>query len=261
MEPLEAERRAHRHRERTRGLGVVRPVEQHERLTSQHLEPCWQRDPSQRALHEIVAERRLPEEGVRRGETRDGGGCVALAEHRQEHVGVAVAAEPEGQRLPGERERSPFQLEADGLLDDARVQLGCARAEHLGDAGLGLRREHERRTGLDDPRLLGGLGDRRIAEDGMIRADRETQSHARVGDIGRVPGATHADLEDRDVHAAIGEAEERERGHRLEPGDPTDPFVEEGQDRLELLPSGREIGLADRVEVVPDALADRGHVR
>ena len=107
--------------------------------------------------------------------------------------------------------------ELQALAGHDRVDLDRAAQQHLGglDRLLG---QHAVRAGLDDPGLLAGdLG--RPSSRGSAAwsiVDRGDDGDLRVGDVGGVPGAAHADLDDGDVDRGVGEGGERHGGQHLE---------------------------------------------
>src|SRR5690606_8892797 len=69
-----------------------------------------------------------------------------------------------------------------------------------------LRRRDGDGVGVDDPGLLvGDVLDRVPEEVLVVDTDRGDDGDVRVDDIGRVPGAAHADLDDGDVDRGVRE--------------------------------------------------------
>ena len=118
------------------------------------------------------------------------------------------------------------------------------RAPQLRHGAVGLRCRHHVCERLDDARLgLRDLHDRVAEPAGVIERDRGEHRDLAVADVGRIPLATHADLDHGDIHRRIGEAREGERGERLEVGEAR-------------LTRGVELRV-DHVEVGPDVVPVR----
>ena len=82
--------------------------------------------------------------------------------------------------------------------------------------GVGLADHHDAAR-LDDTGLLGGdvsLG--RSGELVVVHADVGDDGDLRVGDVGRIPSAEHADLDHGDIDGEIGEPSERRGSRGLE---------------------------------------------
>jgi hypothetical protein len=90
--------------------------------------------------------------------------------------------------------------------------------EHRDDVGAG-HAVVRRGCRLDDPGLLGGdaghVGPEVL---GVVHRHRGDDGDPRVGDVGRVPGAAHPDLDDGDVDRGVGEGGVGHRHHDLEEG-------------------------------------------
>lgn len=119
----------------------------------------------------------------------------------------------------------------------------------------------------DDACLLGGdLGDGVPEIVGVVQADGRDDHHRGVDDVGGVPPAAEADLDDGDVDRRVGERRKRHRGDDLELaharaagrlGLLVDEFDEGFQFAVRLDVEGR----ADRLAVDGDALHGRLQMR
>jgi hypothetical protein len=91
------------------------------------------------------------------------------------------------------------------LAGDHGLHLDRAADQRVQRRGL-LAGQHRHRVGLDDPGLLPGdradVGPQVL---GVVQRDRGDDGDAGVDDVGGVPGAAHADLDDRDVDRRLGE--------------------------------------------------------
>ena len=76
------------------------------------------------------------------------------------------------------------------------------------------------RIGPQDPGLLARHLRDGVAELAMVQRDGRDDLHDAVDDVGGVPAAAHADLDDADVDRRVGEGAERHRGQQLEERDP-----------------------------------------
>ena len=89
-----------------------------------------------------------------------------------------------------------------------------------------------------------------------------TTATPRVDDVGRVPAAAHADLDDGDVHGRVGEGRVRHAGQHLEEGQPVLLLGVDHLDvRLDVVVRLDEPLGGDRRAVQADPLGDRLDVR
>jgi hypothetical protein len=96
----------------------------------------------------------------------------------------------------------------------------------------------------------------------VVEVDGSDDGHVPVDDVGGVPGAAHADLDDRHVHGRVREGGVRHAGQHLEEGE---PVLLLGVDHLDVRPDvvvrlDEPLG-GDRGAVEADALGDRLDVR
>ena len=142
----------------------------------------------------------------------------------------------------------------------ARSRIASAATELL----LGDDRDGAR---LDDARLLAGDAGDRVAEVvAVVEPDRGDDRDDAVGDVGRVPAAAEADLDDRDVDGGVREGRERQRRQHLEVRERHAAVgrrvgVDDGHVGLDLLPRREQALGGDRLPVEADALAGVGEVR
>jgi len=119
--------------------------------------------------------------------------------------------------------------------------------------------DDHRRPGLDDAGLLAGdVSDGRAGELGVVEADIGDDRDLRLGDVGGVPSAKHADLENDHVHGGVGEVPEGGGGHRLEVGGAHTGHDLQAGDGCDLL---AEVVAQYRFGVAPDPLSDVFKVR
>ena len=100
----------------------------------------------------------------------------------------------------------------------------------------------------------------------MVERDRREDRDLPVGDVGRVPLAAHADLDDRDIHRGVGEARERQHGECLEVGElgfagRGELGVDDADERDDVVPVRNQRAIGDRLAVDHDALVDPLQVR
>ncbi len=177
----------------------------------QRATPSWIEvwgDPFPALFHENFGGQHRQGEVDRLVRTRQGGDqVVAMARGFDDHV------------LPPACDRlapcDPRQLRR---RQQPRPDLRCCRAQ--GSLRLLRTRPHHRRpVRPQDARLLArDGGERRAQEGGVIEADRRDHGEHRLGDVGRVQPAAHADLEHRQVHPLSREEQERRHGQCLEVG-------------------------------------------
>ncbi len=126
------------------------------------------------------------------------------------------------------------------------------------------------RAGIDgaveDARLRPGDLCQRVAEKRlMVHADAREHADLGIGDVGRVPLPSHADLGDDDVDGGVGEDREREDREHLEVGEGRPARLGEfGVDDVEvrgdLVEDPHEVLIGDRVAVDGDPLGHRMQV-
>ena len=130
---------------------------------------------------------------------------LVLAVQREEHVLVGRRPAAQGQQLAADRDLAGERPRTPGPRAAASHPPRRAPQEHLGGLGRLLGQDGDR-AGLDDPGLL--PGDRRdvVTEEALV-VERDRRDHGDLGvdDVGRVPGAAHADLDDGHVDRRVGE--------------------------------------------------------
>ena len=125
---------------------------------------------------------------------------------RQEQVGVGRCQAADRDGLAADRHVAALEGELHSLVGDLGSDLLGTLVEDGGDGGVRLGRADRDGLGLDDPALLErdvGLG--APEEVLVVEADRRDHGDDTVGDVGGVPAAAHADLDDGDVDGCIGE--------------------------------------------------------
>ena len=96
----------------------------------------------------------------------------------------------------------------------------------------------------------------------MVNGDRGDDRDRAVGDVGGVPGAARAHLDDRDVDRRVRERGERHRGEQLEEGQLHGLLpVDHCRVRREVLVGGDEVLLGQGIPVDADPFPHRGQVR
>jgi hypothetical protein len=115
---------------------------------------------------------------------------------------------PTATAAPGRRTRCPPR---DHVASTSTPGAPARRAPRL------LVGEHGDRVALDDPGLLAGdradVGPEVL---GVVQRHRGDDGDPRVGDVGGVPRAAHADLDDGDVDRGVGEQRVGHADHDLE---------------------------------------------
>ena len=184
----------------------------------------------------------------------------------QEDLVVLRVQALEVEHLAADREPTPDDAELQALARHDGVDLDGPLQDRLGGHQLLLRDDRDRAR-LDDARLLAGDAGDGVAEVvAVVEPDRGDDRHDAVGDVGRVPAAAEADLDDRDVDGRIGEGGERQRRHDLEVRQRHATVgrrvgVDDGHVGLDLLPRRQQALRRDRLPVEADPLAGVGQVR
>ena len=107
-------------------------------------------------------------------------------------------------------------VDRDAVADLA--QLGGLGLEHF-ERVRGLTARYDERTRLDDARLGGrNLGDGAAEALGVIHRDWREHGYVTVGNVSRIPLATHAHFEHEHVYGSIGEDRETEYCESFEEG-------------------------------------------
>ncbi len=115
------------------------------------------------------------------------------------------------------------------------------------------------RAFFDDAGLLGRDRLVCVAEElGVVEADRGDHGDDAVGDVGRVPRAAEADLDDGRVDGEVGEPREPGRSYEFEP---RRAFGEHRLEARELFHDRAELVIFDRVAVPQETFGDRYEVR
>ncbi len=169
---------------------------------------------------------------------------------RHEHVGVHG-----GGRAQVDHPAAQGQLVLEHLEVGAAQKVGgpAGLDERMGQPWVGLA-DHHRAARLDDAGLLGGdvqRGGPGVL--GVVDPDVGDHGNLRLADVGGVPPAEQAHLDDGDVDRDVGEPAERGGG---------DGFEVAGvhpRDGLEVCHRGHLLGelvVADRLAVAADALVE-----
>jgi dihydrofolate synthase/folylpolyglutamate synthase len=198
--------------QRVRAGDVLHPVEQDQRLVSDHLETTRCAHAAERVGHELCVEG-TPEERLRGGERQRRVVGLVRAVQGEEHVVVRRVRRVEVDDTPTDGELVGAHTEVDVATDHRRGMAG-EKGGH--EVGTGLA-EDERRRRLDDPRLLGrDVGQRR--SDVLDVVDAHVGHHRDVGvdDVGGVAGAAQTHFHDRDIDRDVAEPAQRGRGEDLE---------------------------------------------
>ena len=202
-QPGEGEVLLQRARRGHRAGRVVRGVEQDGRRRADDLEPARRGHAGEGRAHEVEVEHRALDRGCRRGTPRP-----RRARRRRCAPGARRAAGGRCRRTPPPSPRSASSWPPTASARDRTPNSRPSRAtsaststdraqQHVGGVD-GLLGEHAVGPRLDDAGLLGGdLLDRVAQEPLVVDRDRRDDSDLRVGDVGAVPGAADADLDDR----------------------------------------------------------------
>ncbi|CAB4707048.1 unannotated protein [freshwater metagenome] len=250
--------RAHR----LRPVRVVRRVEHDRRAAPHDLEAARRGDLGEGGPHQVGVEGLVPEERLDRREGDGGVLRLVGAVERQEDLVVAPAQPLEGDHLTAYGRHPVGDPEVAPLADHTGSDLGDLAIERGVDV-LGLGGDHGDRAGLDDAGLLDrdlawGLAE--VAR--VVDRDRQHDGDRCVDDVGGVPRAAHADLDDGRIDGGVGEGREGHRHDRLEEGDRVRlVVVDQREERRHVVERTHEAFVAERLAVHADALGHPLDVR
>ena len=158
------------------------------------------------------------------------------------------------------------ELELRPIARERFRQIGGLGLQDWHRLGRLLAAEHVS-AALDDARLGGrNLGNRVAQALCVVHRNWRKYGHIAIGDVGRVPLATHADLKHEHVDRGIREDREAKHGKRLEECQSgvtlgLELRVDDLDERLDLLPDGVQALVADRLAVDRHALVQANEVR
>ena len=165
--------------------------------------------------------------------------------------------------MPGHRELSVDDTEVDALPLWQRSDLGTPGKQDLCRLHS-LTSKNRMRSRFDDPGLLPrDLGDRTAQQMSVIKIDWSDHRNICIGNIGRIPGAAQADLDDCDIDRRIGKCGVGHCRDDLEEGQRHAinlAFVNHCNIRLDLAPHLVEAFIADRLPVDGDPLGHAQYV-
>ena len=140
----------------------------------------------------------------RRQRVRGVAGLVRAVQ-RQEDLVVAPGHALQVDLLSAQRREPVGDAEVDALAQHDGADLGGTPHDDVEHVRL-LLGQHDVGAGLDDAGLLRGDRLGTVAEVGrVVDGDRGDDGDLAVGDVRGVPGAAHADLDDRGVDRRVGE--------------------------------------------------------
>src|SRR5665811_850412 len=127
------------------------------------------------------------------------------AVQRKEDVVIVPAKASDGEPLAADPDLTAQYAELVALKGNRRPNVPGTLDENLGNLRL-LKAADDGRTGLDDARLLrGNVLQRRAEEPYVVKSYRCHDCYRGVDDVGGVPGATHAHLDNGHVEGCVGE--------------------------------------------------------
>ena len=210
-------------RRATRAGRVVRGVDEDGGAAPHDLEASGRRGRGEAGAQHLDVELLLTaaDERLDRG---DGHGDVlrhVRAVEGQEEVGIGRGEPAHGDGLATDGDVAALEAELLALVGDLGADLLGALVEDGDDGRVVLPGAHGDGLGLDDPGLLErdvALG---VAEEVLVvEGDRRDDRDDAVGDVGGVPAAAHADLDDGDVDGGVGERGVGDGDEHLEVGHP-----------------------------------------
>ena len=199
---------------------IVRGVDQHRGVQAHRVQPTRTIRRRESLAHDVDIERLIAgsEEGLDscEGETRVR--RLMLAEERHKDLVVVAAKPPHRDQLSTDRNVASQQPEV--LRLDLQRHIEFTRPGHDDRSRVvGLARGDGGAPGSDDAGLLAGYLLDRVAEIlGVIHADRGDDRDRGGGHGCRIPGAAHADFDDRDIDGGVGESRVGQRRDHFEVG-------------------------------------------
>ena len=260
---------------------IVGGIDEYRWGAAHPLQPAGARRVREALPHGVDVEltvRARPEEGLDRGERDQRVVGLMFAVQRQEDLGVDAAESlqfeqltPDGDLAAQHRELRVLPghrgVGSECFCENDFHRLGRLLSDDGDRAEVGLGGDRILGVPLDDAGLLrGDLGDGVAEVVGVVDADRRDDRDGCVDDVGGVPPAAEADLDDGDVDRRVGERGERHGGDDLELAHPRAACrlglrVDELDERLDLAVGVDVLGWRDRRAVDGDALDGRLQVR
>ena len=144
---------------------------------------------------------------------------LVLTEEWEKDVVVTTVQALQSKQLAADGDIALDHAELDTLPSNDCLDLGATLNQDLCSFDILCREDRDRALG-DDARLLArNLHDRVSEILTVIEPDGSHDVDEAVCDIGRIPGAAHADLDDGDINGCIGEGCECQCSHHFEEGE------------------------------------------
>ena len=259
-------------------MGVVGGVDEHHRITQHTLHARRHLHLREALAHRIHIQRVLAghaEETLHRSQRHRSVLCLVCAGKRQENVVVDSAKALQRQLLAADGDGGVVDSKVAPLSRHRSAGFHRALQDDLHRLRLLLSNDGDvfRRsvavalTRLDDAGLVRGDLLNRLAEETLVvDTDRGDDGHVRLHHVRRIPGAAHADLDDRNIHGCVRERRVRNADEQLETAHLrlaalAEVRVHHVHVRLNVAPDIHETGLGNFLPVDEDALGDTLQLR